>query len=138
MNCLIKNISYIFFIIFIFIFFIIFAFPLNEFTNNISDKSCYIYTTYDEIDDEKSVDGVVYESKELYVKKVPEFLKAIPPKCTALELIRALYEASPEDNRAFLLGVAKPGGVVEMFDGRQSDKTVELTDRDKLIMYCNH
>lgn len=24
----------------------------NEFTNNISDKSCYIYTTYDEIDEE--------------------------------------------------------------------------------------
>ena len=94
--------------------------------------------TYDEIDDEKSVDGVVYESKEVYVKKVPEFLKAIPPKCTAMELIRALYEASPEDNRAFLLGVAKPGGVVEMFDGRQSDKTVELSNRDKLIMYCNH
>ncbi len=34
--------------------------------------------------------------------------------------------------------IAKPGGVVEMFDGRQSDKSVELTERDKLIMYCNH
>lgn len=95
--------------------------------------------TYDEISDaDKSNNEMGYESKELYVKKVDEFLKSIPEKCTALDLIRALYEASPGDNKAFLLGIARPGGVVEMFDGRQSDKIVELTDRDKLIMYCNH
>lgn len=95
--------------------------------------------TYDEIADaDKANDMQVYESKELYVKKVNEFLNDIPKKCTALELIRAMYEASPEDNKTFLLGIARPGGVVEMFDGRQSDKIVELTDRDKLIMYCNH
>lgn len=88
--------------------------------------------------DKKDDSDPGYDSKELYAKKVSEFFSEIPPKCRALDLIRAIYEASPSNNKAFLLGIARPGGIVEMFEGDQSQKYVELTDRDKLILYMNH
>lgn len=87
----------------------------------------------------------VYESKEIYAKKVSRFFEEIPPRCTARELIRAVYEASADErlpasqrNPAIVLGYVKPGGEMVLFQGDQEEIWVELTERDKLIVFSNH
>lgn len=90
--------------------------------------------TYDEEDAE------VYVSKELYIKEADRFFAegAIPSRCTARELIWGVYEASPVENKAIVLGYTSPGGKMTIFAGDQQDITVELTPKDKLIIYSNH
>ena len=95
--------------------------------------------TYDEDD----VGG--YTSKEVYIKKVSQLFTAIPGKCTAAELIRAVYQASvdpsiPAENRnpTVVLGYVKPGGRMVLFSGDQATIQVELEERDKLIVFSNH
>lgn len=86
-----------------------------------------------------------YESKEIYVKKVSSFFDEIPAACTAEELIRALLTAStdeslPPDKRNFAiaLGYVKPGGKMILFCRDQADLTVQLEEKDKLIVFSNH
>ena len=88
--------------------------------------------TYDEADCED------YESKEIYVKPVDEFLMEIPPKLSAAALIRGIYEGSPRENRSLVLGVARPGGAIELFEGNQTERMVQLNPNDKLILYSKH
>lgn len=92
--------------------------------------------TYDEADCES------YESKELYVKKVRRFFETIPSKCTAEELIRSVYESSPEDNKSIVLGYVDADADTEneviLFSGNQSKIEVELSEWDKIILFSNH
>lgn len=99
--------------------------------------------TYDDIDGEG--DSPLYDSKEIYTKKVSDFFAEIPEACNASELIRAIWEASvdpaiPKERRypTIALGYVKPGGHVVMFGGDQSSIHVELEPQDKLIVYSNH
>jgi len=86
--------------------------------------------------DEASCSAFV--SEELYIKNVSEFFTALPAACTASDFIRAVYDASPEDNRSIVLGYVSPGGAMVLFEGNQEDTWVELTENDKLILFCNH
>lgn len=79
-----------------------------------------------------------YESKELYVKKVGRFFDELPPRCTAAQLIRAVYEASPADNKAIVIGYFTAKGGMTLFSGDQNSYELELTGRDKLIIFSNH
>jgi hypothetical protein len=90
--------------------------------------------TYDEENCE------TYESKELYIKEVNKFFKegAIPCRCTARELILGVYKASPENNKAIVLGYTSPGGKMTIFSGDQNNIEVELQPKDKLIIFSNH
>lgn len=88
--------------------------------------------TYDEGDSDS------YVSKEVYVKPVVGFLENIPEKCTAADLIRAIYDKSPEDNKSILIGIAHPAGKIELFDSSQENKEIHLNEKDKLIIYSNH
>lgn len=92
--------------------------------------------TYDEADSE------MYKSKELYVKKVRRFFETIPSKCTAEELIRMVYDSSPEDNKSVVLGYVDADADAEneviLFSGNQSKIQVELSERDKIILFSNH
>ena len=88
--------------------------------------------TYDE------EDASVYKSKELYIKEVNRFFEKIPGACTAKELIRAVFDATPPDNKAVVLGYTSSGGKTVIFSGDQSKTHIQLTDRDKLIVYSNH
>ena len=88
--------------------------------------------TYDEEDSDS------YVSKEVYVKPVIGFFETIPKKCTSADLIRTIYDESPDNNKSILLGVAHPAGKIELFDGAQEEKEISLTDKDKLIIYSNH
>ncbi|MBQ6637406.1 MAG: hypothetical protein IJH82_02010 [Lachnospiraceae bacterium] len=65
-------------------------------------------------------------------------LEEIPPKCSAYDLIRAIYDASPKGNKSVLLGITKPGGVVDLFGRDQRTHMVELGPKDKLIIYSKH
>ena len=81
-----------------------------------------------------------FDSKELYIKEVDRFFAegGIPGKCTARELIWSVYEATPEDNKAIVLGYVSPGGKMKIFAGCQDDIRVELKPKDKLILFSNH
>ena len=86
-----------------------------------------------------------YQSKEIYAKKISSFFDCVPKTCTAAELIRAVYFASvsesiPSSERypTIALGYVKPGGRMVLFSGDQSKIKVELTEKDKLIVYSVH
>ena len=77
-------------------------------------------------------------SKELYIKKVSEFFSAVPPSCTAAELIRAVYQASPDDNKSVVLGFVRPDDEMTLFTGDQAAIHVTLSGEDKLILFSDH
>ncbi|HZK39160.1 MAG TPA: hypothetical protein VFD23_03270 [Clostridia bacterium] len=79
-----------------------------------------------------------YSSKELYIKQVDHFFKNIPAPCTAAELIRAVYSASPAHNKTIVIGYTGPNEKIVIFEGNQDKIKVELTKRDKLILFSNH
>lgn len=98
--------------------------------------------TYDEEDSEN---GISYESKEIYIKKVSRFLEEVPPKMTAKEFVDALYYASvdpsiPKDqqNPTIVLGYVKPGQEMVLFKGDLAKIEVELDIKDKLVVFTNH
>ncbi len=88
--------------------------------------------------DEEGVEEFV--SKELYIKEVERFFAdgELPPRCTARELVWSVFEASPDNNKAILVGYTSPGGKMVIFSGDQNKIEVELKPRDKLIVYSNH
>lgn len=79
-----------------------------------------------------------FESKEIYVKPVLGFLYKVPSVCTAADLIRDIYDKSPINNKAMVIGIAHPAGRIELFNGNQEEIVLNLTDRDKLVIYSNH
>ena len=86
-----------------------------------------------------------YQSKEIYAKKVSSFFDIVPKQCNAAELIRAVYLASVSESLplaerypTIALGYVKPGGKMVLFSGDQSIIKVELTEKDKLIVYSVH
>lgn len=88
-------------------------------------------------DDELEEDDA-YGSREIYIRQVKDYLEEIPPKCSAYDLIRAVYDASPKGNKSILLGVTKSGGIVDLFERDQRTHMVELGPKDKLVIYSKH
>ncbi len=96
------------------------------------------YTDILSYDDEDSGE---FDSKEIYAKKVCNFFDEIPEKCTAQELVRAVFDASRESQKlepAIVLGYSKPGGEICLFEGNQSKQTVQLGKKDKIILFTSH
>ena len=89
------------------------------------------FLTYDDLE----TDG---GSKELYIKRADAFFLKIPKPCTAADLIRAVYYASPEDNKAVMLGYFTLEGEMVLFTGNQSSVKVALTGQEKLIILSDH
>jgi len=77
-------------------------------------------------------------SKELYIKKVDKFFAQIPEPCSAAELIRAVYDSSPDDNKSVVLGYFSEDGEMILFSGDQSGIPVTLTGEENLILFSNH
>ena len=86
-----------------------------------------------EVEDEEE-----YGSREIYIRRVCDFLTEVPPKCSAYDLIHAIFNASPKGNKAILLGVVKPGGMIDLFQRDQRNHMVELDSKDKLVIYSKH
>ena len=87
--------------------------------------------TYDDPDSE-------CDSKELYIKPVGTFLRKVPGKCTAAELIRNVYNTSPKENRSVVLGCIYQDGGMHIFSGEQNEIVLNLKAEDKLILFSNH
>ena len=80
-----------------------------------------------------------YESKEIYVKRVSRFFNKLPGKCTANELIKAVYMASTENNNpTVVLGYINKMNGMRLFRGDQDNIEVELKANDLLIVFSNH
>ena len=86
-----------------------------------------------------------YDSKEIYIKKAKDFFTELPPRCTADQLIRGVFEATydpsvplDQQNVTIVLGFVDKNEDVFLFSGDQSQIEVELGERDKLIVFSNH
>ena len=90
--------------------------------------------TYDPVTEEEDN----YGSREIYIRPVRDYLKEVPPKCSAHDLVHAVFEASPKGNKSILLGIVKPGGVIDLFERDQKKHMVELGPKDKLVIYSKH
>lgn len=109
---------------------------ISKMVNQIGEKED-IFRLYDDIlsyDEE----GEGYESKELYPKQVSDFFAELPPPCTAAQLIRAVYAASPPENRNVVLGYMDACGKLVFFSGDQREMKLQLQPKDKLIVFSSH
>lgn len=83
-----------------------------------------------------------FVSKEIYTKKASKFFNEMPKKCTAGELIRAVYKASVEDkenaNPTIILGYTNKKDGMKLFRGNQDVIEVEIKEDDYVIVYSNH
>lgn len=110
---------------------------ISKMVTQISKKEA-LYEFYKDILTYDAEDVSEYESEELYIKKVSRFFDEIPGPSTAAELIRAVYDATPENNKALVLGYTAPDSKMVLFTGKQENIPVELTEENKLIIYSNH
>lgn len=117
---------------------------ISKMITQISEKEA-LFQFYTDIITFDSGESDVYESKEVYIRKVSRLFTEFPPPCTAYELIRAVYEASVSDelppekrSPAVVIGYVKPGGKTVLFSGDQLDIPVALEEKDKLIVFTNH
>ncbi len=103
-------------------------------------KDCSLFDFYNDIlTYDTTSDVAECESKEIYAKRVGDFFSELPPTLTADELVRAVYAASPENNRNIVLGyVRKNSGKIRLFTGDLSQIKVTLGEGDKLIVFSNH
>lgn len=117
---------------------------ISKMITQIGEKEA-IYNFYTDILTYDAADSEEFESKEVYTKKVSLFFDEIPAKCTAAGLIRAVWNASTDEslpkekrNPTVVLGYVKPGGEIHLFGGDQTDEYVELSEKDKIIVFTNH
>ncbi len=105
-----------------------------------------LYSFYSDIltyDDRNAVETGEFESKEIYIKKVSQFFKELPKPTKAADFIRVVYDetskgCTEEVNPSLVLGYVRDEIDLHLFTGDLSEIDVELTDRDKLIVYSNH
>ena len=116
---------------------------LSKMITQIGEKEA-IFDFYSDILTYDTANAESYESKEVYAKKVSSFFEEVPKKCSAAQLIRAVWNASIDEslpkekrNPTIVLGYVKQDGSVTLFHGDQSE-TVELEASDKIIVFTNH
>ncbi len=121
---------------------------ISKMITQISD-SFEIYSFYQDIlsydDAQVAENATSYESYEIYLKEAKRFFRTLPEKCTAAQLIRAVYKQSIDPqvfktqcNPTLVLGYVRPHEEMVLFVGNQNDLEVELGPRDKLIVYSLH
>lgn len=110
---------------------------ISKMITQIGEKEA-IYNFYHDILTYDEETGTEYASKELYAKEVADFFTEVPGRCKVSELIRGVYDATPPENKAVILGYVRKGGELVIFSGDQTQREVELRADDKLIMFCNH
>ena len=69
----------------------------------------------------------------------------MPPKCSAADLVRAVYHATSDQagsekakTHTVLLGYVKANGEVDLFGGDQRSINVSLCADDKIIVFADH
>ena len=116
---------------------------ISKMITQISEKEA-IFDFYTDILTYDSGETDVYQSKEVYAKKVSTFFEEIPAECTEAELVRAIWNASVSDdipkekqNPTIALGYVKKNGSIKLFPGDKS-APVKLESGDKIIVFTNH
>ena len=116
---------------------------ISKMLTQLSENSL-LYDFYNDILSYDSADATVYESKEVYIKKVSRFFDETPAPCKASELVRAIFNASNDEslpvekrNPAIMLGYVS-GKKVVLFEGDQEKIEVALSPKDKLILFSAH
>lgn len=86
-----------------------------------------------------------YGSKEIYIKKVSRYFNSVPQACTAAQLIHAVLDATtdrslPEEEQdpSFVIGHVSADGQVTLFGGNQENIKLQLTSKDKVIVFSSH
>ncbi len=123
---------------------------ISKMITQISD-SFELYSFYQDIlsydDDQEDENATAFESYEVYLKEVSRFFNTIPGKCTAAQLIRAVYKQSIDPavftnqiNPTMVLGYVRPHDTqpMHLFTGNQNEIELELKPGDKLIVYSLH
>jgi hypothetical protein len=117
---------------------------ISKMITQISEKEA-LFDFYTDILTYDDGQGDGFDSKEIYAKKVSRLFDEIPEKCTAEELIRAVFNASVDEsipkeqqNPTLVLGYVKHGGEMVLFSGDQSQIEISLDKRDKIIVFSNH
>jgi hypothetical protein len=110
---------------------------ISKVVTQIGEKSA-LFEFYNDILTYDEESNTEYESKELYIKKVSSFFDECPAPCTAAELIRAVFEASPTGYKSIVLGYVTADNKVVLFGENQKHTFVELTPKDSLIVLSNH
>lgn len=110
---------------------------ISKLFNHLSEKESLYYLltdilTYDDTDEHAA------RSKEIYLKRVGDFFRTLPAKATARQLIRAVFEASPQDNRAIVIGYVSKDKQLTLFSGDQRGYDVHLSPNDCLVIFSNH
>ena len=116
---------------------------ISKMLTQLSENSL-LYDFYNDILSYDSADAAVYESKEVYIKKVSRFFDETPAPCKASELVRAIFNASNDEslpvekrNPTIMLGYVS-GKKVVLFEGDQEKIEVALSPKDKLILFSAH
>ena len=110
---------------------------VSKIVTQVSEKKDLFDFYYDILTFDPSGEEKV-ESKELYIKTVDRFFSELPAPCNATEFIRAVYDASPANNKSVVLGYITKGEKVVLFDDNQDNIRLELSKNDKLILFSNH
>ena len=113
---------------------------ISKMITQIGDKQP-LFEFYSDILTYDSEDASSYTSKELYIKRVADYLTEVPKHCSAASLVRAVYQAAQElsaDNTALVLGYVTGEGEMTIFAGDQTQIMLELKPDDKLIVFSNH
>lgn len=114
----------------------------NRFTGNIITQIGEKESIYEFYKDllSYSADKQGGQCKKPQLKKVSSFFRELPPKCTAHELVRAVFEASVASAKlcpALVLGYIKANGETIVFSGDLSEIDVKLEAEDKIIVYTD-
>lgn len=101
-----------------------------------------LYEFYKEILEYDKEEGV-YDSKEIYIKKVNRFFSKIPEEMTIGQLMKAVYKCSPIENKAILIGYIDRYKKMTIFANKNNyrgnrNKKIILEPEDKLIIFSNH
>ena len=114
----------------------------NRYISRMIAQICEKEALFDFYQDILTYDGdEEAESKEIYIKDVVDFFETIPERCTAKELIDAIFHASVEleyENPAVALGYVREDESVVIFEGDLTEQIVELTDKDKIVLLADH
>lgn len=117
---------------------------ISKMITQIGEKEA-IYDFYNDILTYDREDAGEYTSKEIYAKKVSRFFNELPERCTARELVHAVFEATSDktlsaekQNLSVVLGCVKENGKAMLFNGDLSEIQVKLESGDKIIVFSNH
>ncbi len=113
----------------------------NEYVSNLitqigNNESLYeFYMDILHYDDLVDING--NKSKEIYIKRVDSFFDVIPDSCNVYQLIKAVYDSTPKENKVILIGYIRNNREVNIFTNSY-EKEIKLRADDKLIIFSKN